>query len=161
MKQTNPLYEKLILAFFEKALITHDGTSMHAELKKKYAKCNLPNPRTFQRFLDAETINPRDNVLGYIAAYILNIKPKEVEKSEAENKLGDFFTAFLENPKPQSQLKRNALLVIELTRYLIKTLKKTVVQKIIQPEKKILVILYVVTAIAVSMFVYILRMWFK
>lgn len=156
-KYQNPLYERLILAFFEKASISHDGLSVHSELKKKYVKSNLPNPRTFQRFLDAETLNPRDGLLGYMAAYILEIHPKEVEMAEKENTLGDYFMSFLENPKPRR--KFISALSVVLPQFSVRV--KSVVQKVVQPEKKILVMLYVVSAMAVIMFVYILFVWFK
>lgn len=157
----NPLYEKLILAFFEKVQIKHDGVSVHIELKKKYPKSNLPNPRTFQRFLDAETHNPRDSVLGYMSAYLLDLNPKEVELAEMENNLGDFFTSFLENPKPQPKRKKNSAFQIQLPHFSIRTMSKSVIQKVIKPKKRILFLLYIASLIAVVMLVYILFMSFK
>jgi len=144
----HPLYELLIDKFLEKAHIPRDGNAIHDELKKKYPNCSLPNPRTFQRFLDAETHNPRESVLGYMSAYVLEISAKELEDAQSKNKFKNFYDSFLDDPYAEIKTaSANSLYVIMKEKVI------NVTQKITSPENKILVLLYVVTMIAVILFV--------
>lgn len=68
----NLSYEKLITAFSEKAKIESDATQIANTLKKAFPNSNLPVSKTIKRFLNGETAHPRESLLGFLAAYVLD-----------------------------------------------------------------------------------------
>ncbi|MDZ7876229.1 MAG: SUMF1/EgtB/PvdO family nonheme iron enzyme [Saprospiraceae bacterium] len=92
----NELYEKLIVAFTEKANIERDAASMLAVLKDAYPESTLPVAKTIKRFLDGETSKPQRPLLGFLAAYILGKTKEEVDAVYQSENFGDFYATFLE-----------------------------------------------------------------
>ncbi|MBL7816054.1 MAG: hypothetical protein JNL70_13640 [Saprospiraceae bacterium] len=91
----NPIYRKLSTAFLEKANIERDPLQISHKLKEAYPNCHLPCNKTIKRFLNGETANPRESLLGFLAAYTLNKPETEVLEADQKNKLGNFYELFL------------------------------------------------------------------
>lgn len=87
----NTFHENLIKAFCEKAKIDRNAVSLFKVLNSVYSNCYLPNSRTFERFLNGETKNPRETVLGFMSAYVLDIPNKEVELADLNNSLDKYY----------------------------------------------------------------------
>jgi hypothetical protein len=98
----NLLYEGLFSAFLEKAHIERDANQVAHKLKEAYPNCNLPVSKTIRRVLDGETAHPRETLLGFLSAYVLDKREEEVLEADQKNKLGEFHKIFSE------QLKDNA-----------------------------------------------------
>ncbi len=92
----NSLYEILIIKFIEKAQIHRDPFEVFKVLQQKYPDSNLPSARTFQRFFESETKHPRESTLGFMAAYILEIRSQEIESAFKDDEIGLFYVSFLE-----------------------------------------------------------------
>ena len=63
-------------------------------LKKAYPNCHLPVDKTIKRVLNGETTHPRETLLGFLAAYILDKTEEEVSEADKKNKLGDFYKMY-------------------------------------------------------------------
>lgn len=91
----NEFYEKLIKAFCKKAEVEQDAVLIFKFLNSMYGTCYLPNLRTFERFLNGETKNPRESVLGFMSAYVLDVPKKEIERADLDNSLVKYFYEFM------------------------------------------------------------------
>lgn len=92
----NQLYEHLFTSFSEKAKIKRDAIQIAHTLKTTYPNCNLPVHKTIKRVLVGETTNPRDTLLGFLSAFVLDKTEEEVLEADKKNKLGEFYKTFLE-----------------------------------------------------------------
>jgi formylglycine-generating enzyme len=92
----NPLYEKLIADFLAKAQIERDATLIAETLKKVYPVANLPVEKTIKRFINGETAKPREALLGFMAAYVLDKTQEEVEIANGNTEVGTFFQTYFE-----------------------------------------------------------------
>jgi formylglycine-generating enzyme required for sulfatase activity len=92
----NQLHEKLIIEFLAKANIQKDATLIYNALKIAYPNCNLPVDKTFHRFINGETNNPRDTVLGFLAAFILETSEVDVTEAYQKDRLGEFYKTFVQ-----------------------------------------------------------------
>lgn len=88
-------YEKLITAFLNKAKIEREANQIAHTLEKSYPAANLPNTKTIKRLLTGETHHPREILLGFLAAFVLDKTEEEVVKADKDVQLGDFYAAFL------------------------------------------------------------------
>lgn len=88
------LYEELFTSFIEKANINRDSCLIAQTLKQAYPNCNLPVSKTIKRLLSGETAHPRETLLGFMAAFILNKTETEVLEADYKNKLGEFYKTF-------------------------------------------------------------------
>jgi len=95
----NTLYDNLITQFTQKAQIKRDADEVLKVLNNKYPDCSLPNARTFQRFFESKTSNPRDSTLGFMAAYIMDIESKTIETAYKKDQIGAFYNLFIERNK--------------------------------------------------------------
>lgn len=92
----NLTYEKLFTAFLEKAKVDRDANQIVTALRQAYPNCNLPVPKTIKRLITGETSNPRESLLGFLAAFVLEIPETEVVEADQKNRLGDFYKTFAE-----------------------------------------------------------------
>ena len=92
----NILHEKLINAFVEKAQINQDANLITEKLKKTYPNQNLVHKKTIVRLLDGTTKNPRDGLLGFLAAYVLSIPEIEVDIAYRRGSLNEFYDTFVQ-----------------------------------------------------------------
>jgi formylglycine-generating enzyme required for sulfatase activity len=95
----NPLYEKLITSFLDKASIERDAENMLNILRGAYPNCKLPVLKTVKRFLNGETHKPQKPLLGFLAAFVLEKTEEEVESVYQSDNFGDFFQIFAEQMK--------------------------------------------------------------
>ena len=103
----NSIYEILITAFIEKAKIPRNPFEVSKTLQQKYPDCNLPTARTFQRFFESETSHPRKSTLGFMAAYILEIKPYAIDCAFKKDEIGSFYDSFLETKQTKIKPVQN------------------------------------------------------
>jgi formylglycine-generating enzyme required for sulfatase activity len=119
----NILHEKLINSFIDKAGIYQDADLITQKLKAAYPNQNLVHKKTIARFLDGTTQNPRDGLLGFLAAYVLSIPEDEVDLAYRRGTLNEFYDTFVQTvgyvtpkdlPKPdnEKQLSRTIRVLI-------------------------------------------------
>ncbi len=99
-------YEELFTAFIEKANIKRDPCQIAQTLKEAYPNCNLPVSKTIKRCFNGETAHPRETLLGFLSAYILDKTEAEVLEADRKNKLGDFYKIFSE-PHEKMIIEKN------------------------------------------------------
>lgn len=123
----NLLYEKLITAFLTKAKIEREANQISQTLKTAYPNCTLPVDKTIKRFLTGETHNPRDTFLGFWAAFILDKTEAEVIDADKNQKLGDFYQAFVAKSagsvvEKAPSVKKDATLTVSIKTERLKTM---------------------------------------
>lgn len=109
----NLSYEKLITTFSEKAKIESDATQIANTLKKAFPNSNLPVSKTIKRFLNGETAHPRESLLGFLAAYVLDKTEVEVIEADKKNSLGEFYKTFLTEVEKQGTITEAPPSVVE------------------------------------------------
>lgn len=92
----NILHEKLINAFIDKAQIYIDAELIAKKLKEAYPNQNLVHKKTIARFLDGTTQNPRDGLLGFLAAYVLSMSEEEVDLADKNGTLNEIYETFVQ-----------------------------------------------------------------
>ena len=111
--EMNLIYEKLFTDFLEKANIERDALHIVHTLKQAYPNCNLPVSKTIKRLLSGETAHPRETLLGFMAAFILNKTETEVLEADHKNRLGDFYKIFSDQQEKRTWSKIAPPSVIE------------------------------------------------